>query len=67
MDNEVKFEAKKCPFDNFRKCIGFDCAFYDESNAIEDAENSPDKFTFCAISYLPIMFYELRQLREHRE
>lgn len=62
-DIEVNFKEKYCPLLK-ENCIAEKCAFYDESNAIYEAENPLPEFTFCSVSYLPIVFYELRQLRQ---
>lgn len=61
---EVKFKLKSCPLNKFEPCIEEECAFYDESSAIEEAHNPPSNFSFCAISYLPIIYHELKEFQD---
>jgi len=58
---EVKFKLKACPLNKFEPCIEERCAFYDESSAIEEAHNPPEDFSFCSITYLPIIYHELKE------
>lgn len=63
-ENEVKFKLKKCPLNKFEPCIDEECAFYDESSTIREAHNPPPDFTFCSISYLPIIYHELKEFQD---
>lgn len=66
-NREVKFKSKKCPLNKFEPCIDGECAFYDESSEIENAHNPPPHFTFCSISYLPIIYHEIKEFSDNFE
>lgn len=61
MNKKDEIDYRKCPLQNFQKCIGIECAFYDDLRLVEqDDDMSIFNFDCCSIAYLPYIFDKLK-------
>jgi hypothetical protein len=60
-ENTDNTKYKKCPLNNFKTCIGEDCAFYDMLKLVEqDDDMAIFNFDCCSVAYLPYVFDKLK-------